>query len=120
MRVEDADPELRDLTEKVFTVAEWLSGERPQYHEGSGWYKCGKPILAWFYLTGQRARKHPINSILVTATKSDEKSAESAERIGNNMFGAETPEFIVKSGDSHSLAGFLEFIGRIYKARHAS
>ena len=117
MKIEGASPELQEMTRKVFAVAEWICGSAPVYHEGSGWYKCGKPILAWFYLIGPRAKKHPANSILVTATKSDDRTAESAERIGNNMFGNPTPEFVVKAGDMDSFAGFLEFISRLYRAR---
>lgn len=115
MKIEAADPELRDLASKVFLVAEWLSGDKPIFQKSSGWYKCGDPILVWIYLTGRQAKKHPVNSILITATKSD---TESTERMGNNMYGIKSPEFVLKSGDLHSFACFLEFIGRVFKVRN--
>ena len=118
MKIEAADPELEALVERVFSIVEWLVGERPWFHEGSGWYKAGEPILAWFYVVGPRAKKHPANSVLVTATKADARLAEVAQSTGNNMYGQQTPEYVVRCNDAENFAGFLEFIGRAYKARY--
>lgn len=115
MKVEDADPELQQLASRVFAVAEWLTEDETAFHEGSGWYKCGKPILVWFRLNGPKARKNPVNSIVVTATKPDESANAAGTSTGNNMYGVETPEIVVRSRESDSLAGFLQFIGRAYQ-----
>ena len=118
MNLDAASPELRDLAVKVFKVVELLTGEVPTYHEGSKWYKFGTPIVAWFKLIGPKASKNPANSILVTATRVTDELEESSEQIGNNMFGNKTPEYVVQCNDPISFAGYLEFIGRAYKARH--
>lgn len=119
MKLDSADPELKELANQLFTVSEWLTGSTTVYQEGSGWYKCGKPILAWFYVVGPRARKHPPNSILVTATKSSAALEESSQKLGNNMYGSNTPEFVARPNDAVNFAEFLEFIGRAYKARNS-
>ena len=120
MKLDDADPELKQLARQLFAVSEWLTGEKTIFHEGSGWYKCGQPILAWFYVVGPRAKKHPVNSILVTATKSSPALEESAQKMGNNMYGSNTPEFVARPNDPVNFAEFLEFIGRAYKACNAT
>jgi hypothetical protein len=118
MKIEDANPELKQLTKQVFGVSEWLTSQKPIFDKGSGWYKCGKPIFAWFYVVGPRAKKHPANSILITATKSNAELEDASQKMGNNMFGENAPEFVARSNDPHNLAEFLEFIGRAYKARY--
>lgn len=120
MRVEDANNELQDLAARIFSVREWLTGEKAIFHERSGWYKCGTPILVWFYIVGLRARKNAPNSIVVTTTKVDEQAEALGQILGNNMYGDQTPEMVVKSGDSVSLVDFLQFIGRAYKVKNVS
>ena len=119
MRLETADATLRQLAERVFRTAEWLTGEQTVYHQGSGWYKCGTPILAWFYLVGPGAKKNPINSIVVTATRPDESNRGAGSQQGNNMFGVETPELVVRPDDAGSLAEYLEFIAKAYRIRYS-
>ena len=51
VRVEEVNDGLQEFAGRVFSVAECLRGETV-FHEGSGWYKCGTPILVWFYLVG--------------------------------------------------------------------
>ncbi|WP_353226068.1 hypothetical protein [Salinisphaera hydrothermalis] len=120
MKAEDGDQDIQALARKVFEVVKLLIGEKPQFHQGSGWYKVGDPILAWFYVVGTRAKKHPPNSILITTTISDPELGTIASKLGNNMYGSETPEYVVVCNDSLNFAGFLQFIGRAYRARYAA
>ena len=120
MKAEDGDHDIQTLARRVFGVVGLLTGDEPEFHQGSGWYKVGEPILAWFYVVGTRAKKNPPNSILVTATKPDGELSALASKLGNNMYGSETPEYVVTCNDSLNFAGFLQFIGRAYTARHAA
>ena len=117
MELEKAPFELQALASKVFKVAEFLTGKAPEFNVGSGWYKFGSPIVAWFRIIGPAARKFPPNSIHIAATQSPPDLESSCEDFGNNMFGKQTPEFVVRLDDPNSFAGYLEFIGRAYKAR---
>jgi hypothetical protein len=118
MELAKAPPDLHALASKVFKVAELLCGDAPVFDVGSGWYKVGTPILVWFRLIGPAARKFPANSVQVAATQSVPELESSPDVIGNNMFGRPTPECVVKSTDAISFAGYLEFIGALYRARH--
>jgi len=118
VKIEDADPELKQLALQVFSVSEWLTSQKPIFDEGSGWYKCGKPIFAWFYVVGPRAKKNPPNSIVIAATKSNASLKDASQKMGNNMFGESALEFVAKPNDPHNYAELLEFIGRAYKARY--
>ena len=120
MELHKAPLELQALALKVLKVAELLCGDIPVFDAGSGWYKVGTPIIAWFRIIGPAARTFPANSIQVAATQSSPELESSSDAIGNNMFGKSTPEFVVQSSDSISFAGYLEFIGRAYKARRAA
>ena len=111
MKLDKAPPELQELASKVFKVAELLSGDSPTFEPSSGWYKFGSPIVAWFRVIGPTARKFPANSIQVSATQSTPDLESSSADIGNNVFGQQTPEFIVRLNDASSFAGYLEFIG---------
>jgi len=117
MEQHKAPPELQALASKVFKVAELLCGEVPVFDTGSGWYKVGTPIVAWFRIIGPAARSFPANSIHVAATQSSAELESLSDTIGNNMFGKPTPEFVVQSNNSISFADYLEFIARAYKAR---
>ena len=118
MELDKAPPELQALASKVIKVAELLCGDVPAFDVGSGWYKVGSPIMAWFRVVGPAARKFPANSIQVVATQSSPELESSSDAMGNNMFGKPTPEFVVQSSNSMSFAGYLEFIARAYKSRH--
>ena len=83
MKIDKADPGLRQLTDKVFSISEWLTGQPPVYDESSGWYKCGKPILAWYYVVGPKAKKNPANSILIAAAKSNTHLEDASTKMGN-------------------------------------
>lgn len=117
MELDKAPPELQALASKVFKVAELLSGDAPTFDTGSGWYKFGSPIVAWFRIIGPTARTFPPNSVQVSATQSTPDLEASSLGVGNNMFGEKTPEFVVRLNDPMSFAEYLEFIGRAYKAR---
>ncbi len=117
MKIEDTDPPLRELAARIRSVAEWLTGQKVEFHAGSGWYKAGKPIFIWFRVVGPKGSKFQ-NSVLVTATMQEEKLAESADQVGNNMFGKESYEAAVRVGHPEDLAACLEFVGRAYRARY--
>lgn len=118
MKLEDADDGLREIAERAFHVAAWLSGSTVELHEGSGWYKCGNPILVWFYLVGPTGRKNPPNSILVTATQPDSTNRGRSVRLGNNMFGEGVPEMVLRRDDQGTFADYLEFVARVYRKRN--
>ena len=118
MKIEDANPELKQLAKQVFNVSEWLTAQKPIFDKGSSWYKCGRPIFAWFYVVGPRAKKHPPNSIVIASTKSNVTLEDGSQEMGNNMFGESAPEFVAMPNNRQNFVEFLDFIGRAYRARY--
>jgi len=116
MRIEDADPALRELADRIRTVAEWLTNQPVVFNAGAGWYKAGKPIFIWFKLVGPKGSKNR-NSVLVAATMRDKRLEELSGQLGNNMFG-KGHEVSVSASRPKDLAKCLEFIGRAYLARY--
>jgi len=115
MKIEDTDPPLRDLAERIRSVAEWLTDQKVGFH-ANGWYKAGRPIFIYFKVVGPKGLKDE-NSVVVSAIMRDEKLEELADRVGNNNFGKPGYEKVVHVNRPKELAACLEFIGRAYRSR---
>lgn len=82
MKLEKTAPEMQTFANRLFAIAEQLSGTRPKPYKKSDWYTgyTGKSPFVGFKPVGKRAWKYPKDSLLL-CSKWHETLAEGAEGL---------------------------------------
>jgi hypothetical protein len=99
-QLEECSPSLRALGDQLFELIAARTGFRPEWQPSSGWYKARSAAGRVMYLKflGDRARKNPPQSALLTAEWDASLAALGATK-GNNMFGRESADLSVVPTD---------------------
>ena len=117
MRYEDTSGSLRALCDRLFSVVEEVSGERP-YLEGD-WYKGqidGSPFV-YLRVVGERAWKYPRNSVHLAA-EWDERLVAEQVVLGNNWWGG-SADLTVQAAKPNEIGPAEDFIRAAFRLKRA-
>ena len=121
MKIENTTGQLRALSDRLFSLIEELSGERPHLVGNTEWYRAQSTDGPFVYLrlVGERARTLPPNAVHL-ATKWDDSLANTQVVPGNNWYGERSADLVVqaaKADDIGPAEAFIRTAFRLYGKR---